>query len=113
MSHMTARRDHMMMDYCEVTSCDRTMVCAHEVMCIPVMIPLLLVSLSLFPYPQIKQANFWGENWVLSGSDCGRVFLWDKWSGRVVNMLMADSHVVNCVQPHPNAYGKYLRYSDV
>ena len=38
---------------------------------------------------------------MLSGSDCGRVFLWDKWSGRVVNMLMADSHIVNCVQPHP------------
>ena len=23
------------------------------------------------------------------------VFLWDKWSGRVVNMLVADSHVIN------------------
>ena len=50
------------------------------------------LSLSLpLSSSQIKQANFWGENWVLSGSDCGHVFLWDKWSGRVVNMLMADS----------------------
>ena len=54
---------------------------------------------------QIKQANFWGNNWILTGSDCGRVFVWDKWSGEIVNMLDADSHVVNCVQPHPHAYG--------
>lgn len=52
----------------------------------------------------IKQANFWGENWVMSGSDCGRVFVWDKWTGQISNLLMADSHVVNCVQPHPEAY---------
>lgn len=53
---------------------------------------------------QIKQANFFGENWILSGSDCGRVFVWDKWTGDVVNMLLADSHVVNCIQPHPSAH---------
>lgn len=52
----------------------------------------------------IKQANFWGDQWVLSGSDCGRVFLWDKWSGEIVSFLVADSHVVNCVQPHPISY---------
>ena len=55
---------------------------------------------------QIKQANFWGENWVLSGSDCGRMFVWDKWTGEVVNLLVADSHVVNCIQPHPEQYGE-------
>ena len=38
---------------------------------------------------------------MMSGSDCGRVFVWDKWTGDVVNMLVGDSHVVNCVQPHP------------
>ncbi|XP_064405164.1 DDB1- and CUL4-associated factor 6-like isoform X2 [Halichondria panicea] len=52
----------------------------------------------------IKQASFWGDNWIMSGSDCGRVFVWDKWSGQIVNMLEADSHVVNCIQPHPHAY---------
>ena len=56
---------------------------------------------------QIKQANFWGENWVMSGSDCGRVFVWDKWTGKITNLLMADSHVVNCVQPHPEAYSEF------
>ena len=57
-------------------------------------------------HTQIKQANFLGDNWVMSGSDCGRVFVWNKWSGEVVNLLVADSHVVNCVQPHPEAYGE-------
>ncbi|CAI8022976.1 DDB1- and CUL4-associated factor 6 [Geodia barretti] len=52
----------------------------------------------------IKQANFFGDNWVMSGSDCGRVFVWDKWTGEVVNMFTADTYVVNCVQPHPSAY---------
>lgn len=55
---------------------------------------------------QIKQANFFGDNWVLSGSDCGRMFVWNKWTGEVVNMLLADSHVVNCIQPHPQAYSE-------
>ena len=59
-------------------------------------------------FPQIKQANFWGDQYVISGSDCGRVFVWDKWTGEVVNLLVGDSHVVNCVQPHPCACGKLI-----
>jgi nuclear receptor interaction protein len=51
----------------------------------------------------IKQANFWGDQFVMAGSDCGRVFLWDKYTGEIVNVLVADSHVVNCVQPHPHS----------
>ena len=42
----------------------------------------------------------------MSGSDCGRIFIWNKWTGEVVNMLVADSHVVNCIQPHPTAFGR-------
>lgn len=49
----------------------------------------------------IKEANFWGEDFVLSGSDCGRIFIWDKYSSEVVMILQGDKHVVNCVQPHP------------
>ena len=37
----------------------------------------------------------------MSGSDCGRIFVWNKWTGEIVNALVGDSHVVNCVQPHP------------
>ena len=49
----------------------------------------------------IKQANFWGDSHVVSGSDCGRVFFWNKWTAEIELYLEADRHVVNCVQPHP------------
>jgi len=50
----------------------------------------------------IKEANFWGDNYVISGSDCGHVFMWEKSSGRLKMLLEADRHVVNCLQPHPS-----------
>ena len=37
----------------------------------------------------------------MSGSDDGRIFIWDKNSGEIVNSMVGDSRVVNCVQPHP------------
>lgn len=49
----------------------------------------------------IKEATFWGNNYVMSGSDCGHVFTWDRRTGELVMLLEADSHVVNCLQPHP------------
>jgi len=49
----------------------------------------------------IKEANFFGDNFVLSGSDCGSIFVWEKHTGQLVQVLEADNHVVNNVQPHP------------
>ncbi|XP_066520867.1 DDB1- and CUL4-associated factor 6-like isoform X2 [Hoplias malabaricus] len=49
----------------------------------------------------IKEACFWGNNFVLSGSDCGHIFIWDRRTGEHVMLLEADNHVVNCLQPHP------------
>uniref|UniRef100_A0A4W4ENK5 Ddb1 and cul4 associated factor 6 n=1 Tax=Electrophorus electricus TaxID=8005 RepID=A0A4W4ENK5_ELEEL len=49
----------------------------------------------------IKEACFWGNNFVLSGSDCGHIFIWDRHTGEHVMLLEADNHVVNCLQPHP------------
>lgn len=49
----------------------------------------------------IKEATFWGTDYVLSGSDCGHVFVWNRKSARLVMLLEADHHVVNCIQPHP------------
>ncbi|CAG0919918.1 unnamed protein product, partial [Notodromas monacha] len=49
----------------------------------------------------IKEACFWGSKFVMSGSDCGHIFVWDKGTGEHVMMLEADRRVVNCVQPHP------------
>ncbi|KAM3857258.1 DDB1- and CUL4-associated factor 6-like [Diretmus argenteus] len=48
-----------------------------------------------------KESCFWGDHFVLSGSDCGHIFIWDRASGQHVMLLEADNHVVNCVQPHP------------
>uniref|UniRef100_A0AAR2LYG4 Ddb1 and cul4 associated factor 6 n=1 Tax=Pygocentrus nattereri TaxID=42514 RepID=A0AAR2LYG4_PYGNA len=49
----------------------------------------------------IKEACFWGKSFVLSGSDCGHIFIWDRYTGEHVMLLEADNHVVNCLQPHP------------
>ncbi|XP_046393226.1 DDB1- and CUL4-associated factor 6-like isoform X2 [Ischnura elegans] len=49
----------------------------------------------------IKEATFWGDAFVLSGSDCGHVFVWERDTGKLVMLLEADAHVVNCLQPHP------------
>ncbi|XP_057582417.1 DDB1- and CUL4-associated factor 6 isoform X2 [Hippopotamus amphibius kiboko] len=49
----------------------------------------------------IKEANFWGTNFVMSGSDCGHIFIWDRHSAEHLMLLEADNHVVNCLQPHP------------
>jgi len=37
----------------------------------------------------------------MSGSDCGHIFIWDRFTSELVMILEADCHVVNCVQPHP------------
>ncbi|CAF1334471.1 unnamed protein product [Adineta ricciae] len=52
----------------------------------------------------IKEANFWSDSYVMSGSDCGHIFIWNKFTGDIVRIIEADEHVVNCVQPHPLDY---------
>ncbi|XP_068602891.1 DDB1- and CUL4-associated factor 6 isoform X2 [Brachionichthys hirsutus] len=49
----------------------------------------------------IKESCFWGNNFVMSGSDCGHVFIWDRHTAEHLMLLEADNHVVNCLQPHP------------
>lgn len=49
----------------------------------------------------IKEANFWGDDFVMSGSDCGHIFVWERDTARLCMLLEADQHVVNCLQPHP------------
>ncbi|CAF1013771.1 unnamed protein product [Rotaria sordida] len=52
----------------------------------------------------IKEANFWSDSYVMSGSDCGHIFIWNKFTSNLVRIIQADEHVVNCVQPHPRDY---------
>ncbi|KAF3326482.1 WD and tetratricopeptide repeats protein 1 isoform X2 [Carex littledalei] len=51
----------------------------------------------------IKQASFLGQRgeFIASGSDDGRWFIWEKQTGRLVKMLAGDEAVVNCIQAHP------------
>ncbi|XP_056639833.1 DDB1- and CUL4-associated factor 8-like [Diorhabda sublineata] len=52
----------------------------------------------------IKGVNFFGpkSEYIVSGSDCGNIYFWDKNTEAIVQWLLADDHgVVNCLEPHP------------
>lgn len=51
----------------------------------------------------VKGVNFFGPNdeYVVSGSDCGHIFIWEKKSSEVVRMMIGDRHVVNQLESHP------------
>ncbi|CEJ53969.1 hypothetical protein PMG11_00299 [Penicillium brasilianum] len=51
----------------------------------------------------VKDVNFFGLNdeYVVSGSDSGHLFIWDRKTANLVNILEGDSEVVNVVQGHP------------
>ncbi|KAH9331597.1 hypothetical protein KI387_003705, partial [Taxus chinensis] len=53
----------------------------------------------------VKGVNFFGPNteYVVSGSDCGRIFIWKKKGGELVHLMVGDQQVVNCLEPHPYA----------
>lgn len=53
----------------------------------------------------VKGVNFFGPNseYVVSGSDCGRIFVWKKKGGELVALREGDEQVVNCLEPHPFA----------
>jgi len=48
----------------------------------------------------VKDVNFFGlqDEYVVSGSDSGHVFIWDKKTTQLVNILEGDGEVVNVVQ---------------
>ena len=48
----------------------------------------------------VKDANFFGlqDEYVVSGSDGGHLFIWDKKTSELINILEADNEVVNVVQ---------------
>ncbi|KAM7265049.1 hypothetical protein ACFE04_002732 [Oxalis oulophora] len=52
----------------------------------------------------VKGVNFFGPKceYVVSGSDCGRIFMWRKEVGELIRVMEADEHVVNCVESHPH-----------
>lgn len=51
------------------------------------------------------QVNFFGprSEYVVSGSDCGHIFLWAKETGELKQLLFGDSRgAVNCLEQHPS-----------
>ncbi|CAG9768911.1 unnamed protein product [Ceutorhynchus assimilis] len=52
----------------------------------------------------IKEANFLGEDghYICAGSDEGIIFIWERKTQSIVNALVGDVSIVNCIQPHPN-----------
>ena len=51
----------------------------------------------------VKGVSFMGgaDEYVVSGSDCGHVFIWSKQDGKLQQVAKGDRHVVNCLEPHP------------
>ncbi|MCJ1243133.1 hypothetical protein MMC30_000330 [Trapelia coarctata] len=51
----------------------------------------------------VKDVNYFGlqDEYVVSGSDSGHLFIWDKKTSQLLNILEGDGEVVNVVQGHP------------
>ncbi|XP_042639091.1 DDB1- and CUL4-associated factor 8-like [Orycteropus afer afer] len=52
----------------------------------------------------VKGVNFYGprSEFVVSGSDCGNIFFWEKSSCQIIKFLAGDEGgSVNCIEPHP------------
>ena len=71
-------------------------------------LPLYVCKHKLITYLvsfSVKGVNFYGPNseFVVSGSDCGHIFFWDREGEDIVHMVKGDVEgVVNCLEPHPN-----------
>ncbi|GJN31119.1 hypothetical protein PR202_gb19477 [Eleusine coracana subsp. coracana] len=52
----------------------------------------------------VKGVSFFGpsDEYVVSGSDCGNVFIWRKKGGELMRMMHGDKDVVNCIEPNPH-----------
>lgn len=52
----------------------------------------------------VKGVSFFGpkSEYVVSGSDCGRICIWRKKDGELIRVMEADKHVVNCIEAHPH-----------
>ena len=62
----------------------------------------------------VKDANFFGLNdeYVVSGSDSGHLFIWDRQTSELVNILEGDSDVVNVIQGKASNQQFLLRIPD-
>ncbi|KAJ1967920.1 hypothetical protein IWQ62_001559 [Dispira parvispora] len=61
----------------------------------------------------VKDVNFFGPNdeYIMSGSDDGNLFIWDKATATIKQILQGDTDVVNVLQGHP--FAPYLAVSGI
>nr|GEX63534.1 DDB1- and CUL4-associated factor 8-like [Tanacetum cinerariifolium] len=52
----------------------------------------------------VKGVRFFGPKceYVSSGSDCGRIFIWRQKDAKLVRLIEADKDEVNCIEAHPD-----------
>ncbi len=52
----------------------------------------------------VKQVNFIGpySDYVVSGSDCGHVFIWSTEDAKLIRTIQADTDAINCLSSHPS-----------
>lgn len=64
----------------------------------------LLFYHELLGFIFVSIVNFLGpyDEWVVSGSDDGNFFVWDKATGALHGIYEGDSTVVNVVEGHPH-----------
>lgn len=62
----------------------------------------------------VKDVNFFGlqDEYVVSGSDSGHLFIWDKKTTQLVNILEGDGEVVNVVQGSSDPFPTSFRFPD-
>ena len=53
----------------------------------------------------IKEASWWGTDFLISGSDCGHIFIWDKKTADTVLVLEADKVDTKI---HPMRFQQYI-----
>lgn len=53
----------------------------------------------------MKVVNLFGPKceYVVSGSDCCRIFIWRKKDGKLLCVMEAIETVVSCIESHPHA----------
>lgn len=70
--------------------------------------PLSLSHAACGPYPHLTSLLFAppspasNAQYIVSGSDDGSFFVWEKETTNLVRVLQGDESIVNCLQPHPS-----------
>lgn len=59
--------------------------------------PTPSIHLPSLPFGPASNAQY-----IVSGSDDGSFFIWEKETTNLVRVLQGDESIVNCLQPHPS-----------